>query len=120
MPLGDEVLAGGDLLLIEGQPQDLEVLRGLQELEVESRVAPHLGKLDSERLTLLDATLDPRSSLAGKTVGGLNFPRAVRHRAGRHLAGRGDSQCRSRERTAAGGRCAAAARSARPAGTVER
>ncbi|MEQ8206788.1 MAG: SLC13 family permease [Woeseia sp.] len=83
MPDGDEILAGGDLLLIEGQPEDLEVLRGLQELEVESRVAPHLGKLESERLTLMDATLDPRSSLAGKTVGELNF----RERYGLELAG---------------------------------
>jgi di/tricarboxylate transporter len=83
MPLGDEQLAGGDLLLIEGQPEDLEVLRGLQELDVESRVAPHLGKLESGRLTLMDATLDPRSSLAGKTVGELNF----RERYGIELAG---------------------------------
>ena len=83
MPGSDELLTGGDLLLIEGQPQDMEVLRGLQELEIESRVGPHLGKLDSERLTLLDATLDPRSSLAGKTVGELNF----RERYGIELAG---------------------------------
>ncbi len=83
MPLGDEQLAGGDLLLIEGQLEDLEVLRGLQELEVESRVAPHFGKLETERLTLMDATLDPRSSLAGKTVGELNF----RERYGIELAG---------------------------------
>lgn len=83
MPHGDEILTGGDLLLIEGQPEDLEVLRGLQELEIESRVAAHLGKLESERLTLMDATLDPRSSLAGKTVSELNF----RERYGIELAG---------------------------------
>jgi di/tricarboxylate transporter len=83
MPRGREVLTGGDLLLIEGQPEDLEVLRGLQELEIETRVASHLGALDSERLTLTDATLDPRSSLAGKTVGELNF----RERYGIELAG---------------------------------
>ncbi len=83
MPGSDETLTGGDLLLIEGQPEDMEVLRGLQELEIESRVGAHLGKLESERLTLLDATLDPRSSLAGKTVGELNF----RERYGIELAG---------------------------------
>ncbi|MFQ5548842.1 MAG: SLC13 family permease [Woeseia sp.] len=73
MPRGDEVLAGGDLLLIEGQPEDLDVLRGLQELEIDTKEAPNLGAFDSERLTLMDATLDPRSRLAGKTVGELNF-----------------------------------------------
>ena len=83
MPHGDELLEGGDLLLIEGQHEDLDVLRGLQELEVETKVAPNLGALESERLTLMDATLDPRSSLAGRTVGELNF----RERYGIELAG---------------------------------
>jgi len=73
MPRGDELLSGGDLLLIEGQPEDLDVLRGLQELEIDTKVSPNLGAFKSERLTLMDATLDPRSRLAGKTVGELNF-----------------------------------------------
>ena len=83
MPLDDEDLQGGDLLLIEGQPSDLDVLTGLQELEIETTVSPNLGALDSERLTLMDATLDPRTSLAGRTVGELNF----RERYGIELAG---------------------------------
>jgi di/tricarboxylate transporter len=83
MPRGDEVLDGGDLLLIEGQHEDLDVLRGLQELDIDTKVSPHLGALESERLTLMDATLDPRSSLASKTVGELNF----RERYGIELAG---------------------------------
>ena len=83
MPRGDEVLDPGDLLLIEGQPEDLDVLRGFQELKIDTRVPANLGALDSERLTLLDATLDPRSRLAGKTVGELNF----RERYGIELAG---------------------------------
>ncbi len=73
MPRGDEILTGGDLLLVEGQPEDLDVLRGLQELEIDTKVSPNLGSFKSERLTLMDATLDPRSRLAGKTVGELNF-----------------------------------------------
>jgi len=83
MPRGDEVLLGGDLLLIEGQPSDLDVLRGLQEFEIETAVPANLGAFESERLTLMDATLDPRSSLAGLTVGELNF----RERYGIELAG---------------------------------
>ena len=73
MPRGDEVLFGGDLLLIEGQQVDLDVLRGMQELEIDTKVPGNLGSLESERLTLMDATLDPRSSLAGRSVGELNF-----------------------------------------------
>ncbi len=83
MPRSDEELAGGDLLLIEGQPVDLDVLRGLQELEIDSSVPANLRTFESERLTLMDATLDPRSSLAGLTVGELNF----RERYGIELAG---------------------------------
>ncbi len=83
MPRGDEVLEGGDLLLIEGQPVDLDVLRGLQDLEIDTSVPANLGTFDSERLTLMDATLDPRSDLAGKTVGEMNF----RERYGIELAG---------------------------------
>lgn len=83
MPRSTEVLLGGDLLLIEGQHEDLDVLRGLQELEVETKLSPNVHALDSERLTLMDATLDPRSNLAGKTVGELNF----RERYGIELAG---------------------------------
>ncbi len=83
MPRGDEVLLGGDLLLIEGQHSDLDVLRGLQELEIDTKVPANVSAFESERLTLMDATLDPRSSLAGMTVGELNF----RERYGIELAG---------------------------------
>ena len=83
MPRGDEVLLGGDLLLIEGQHSDLDVLRGLQELEIDTKVPANITPFESERLTLMDATLDPRSSLAGRTVGELNF----RERYGIELAG---------------------------------
>ncbi len=83
MPRGDTVLEAGDLLLIEGQPGDLDVLRGLQELELDTKVPASMGTFESERLTLMDATLDPRTSLAGSTAGELNF----RERYGIELAG---------------------------------
>jgi len=83
MPHGDEVLFGGDLLLIEGQHGDLDVLRGLQELEIDTKVPANVSAFESERLTLMDATLDPRSALAGRSVGELNF----RERYGIELAG---------------------------------
>lgn len=72
MPEPDQSLKGGDLLLIQGREEDLDVLRGLQELEVQ-RGAPNLNTLESERLSLLEATLDPRSSLAGQPVPDVEF-----------------------------------------------
>jgi di/tricarboxylate transporter len=83
MPRGDEVLLGGDLLLLEGQYSDLDVLRGLQDLEIDTKVPANVSAFESERLTLMDATLDPRSTLAGRTIGELNF----RERYGIELAG---------------------------------
>lgn len=72
MPPPEEVIMGGDLLLIQGRPEDLDVLRGLQELQVEDRVSPNLNIFESDRLATLEATLAPQSPLAGKTVGQLN------------------------------------------------
>jgi len=73
MPEPDEPLTGGDLLLLQGREEDLDVLRGLQDLEIEQDDLPNVDVLDSDRLTLLEATLDPRSSLAGQPVSELNF-----------------------------------------------
>ena len=66
MPPPEEVILGGDLLLIQGRPEDLDVLRGLQELQVEDRVSPNLNIFESDRLALLKPTLAPQSPLAGK------------------------------------------------------
>jgi di/tricarboxylate transporter len=73
MPAADVPLRGGDLLLIQGQEEDLDVLRGLQELEVETERGQQFNVLDSDRLSLVEATLEPRSSLIGQPVTNLNF-----------------------------------------------
>jgi di/tricarboxylate transporter len=73
MPEPDQALRGGDLLLIQGREEDLDVLRGLQELAIQRGTQPNLNVLESERLSLLEATLDPRSSLVGKPLSEINF-----------------------------------------------
>ena len=73
MPEPDQSLKGGDLLLIQGREEDLDVLRGLQELEVQSGAQPNLNAFESDRLSLLEATLDPRSSLAGQPLSEFSF-----------------------------------------------
>ncbi len=83
LPPDSETLHGGDLLLMQGEAADMDVLRGLQALEIESRVSPNLKGFQSERLIMQDATLDPRSALAGRTVAELNF----RERYGLEVAG---------------------------------
>jgi di/tricarboxylate transporter len=73
MPNPDEVLLGGDLLLIQGRPEDLDVLRGLQELEIGGSVPRTLNVFDSDRLATVETTLAPQSPLAGMLVSDVNF-----------------------------------------------
>jgi di/tricarboxylate transporter len=73
MPEPDELLLGGDLMLLQGHPEDLDELRGLQELEIDSDVSPQFSTYESDRLGLLEATLNPQSELAGKAISKINF-----------------------------------------------
>jgi len=73
MPEADLPLKGGDLLLIQGREEDLDVLRGLQELEIERDSQPAYNVLESDRLGVVEATLDPRSRLVGQRVADLAF-----------------------------------------------
>jgi di/tricarboxylate transporter len=73
MPEPDELLLGGDLLLLQGRPEDLDELRGLQELEIEDMVSPMLTTYESDRLALLEATLSPQSTLANTPISEINF-----------------------------------------------
>ncbi|MCC5868621.1 MAG: SLC13 family permease [Gammaproteobacteria bacterium] len=83
MPDPDQALRGGDLVLIQGRPDDVEVLRGLQELNAEETNVPVIGEFQSDRLAMMEATLDPRSTLVGKPVQDTNF----RDRYGLELVG---------------------------------
>ena len=73
MPEPDQPLRGGDVLLMQGRRQDLDVLRGLQELEIQRGGHTHLNALESDRLGLMEATLEPRSGLAGRPLTDINF-----------------------------------------------
>jgi di/tricarboxylate transporter len=73
LPESDEVLQADDRLLVRGKPEDLDVFRGLQHLEIESGSAPGLQALESDEVGLVEATLSPRSRLVGKTLPQLEF-----------------------------------------------
>ena len=73
MPEPDQPLRGGDVLLMQGRRQDLDVLRGLQELEIQRGGHTHLNALESDRLGLMEAILEPRSGLAGRPLTDINF-----------------------------------------------
>ncbi|NND55116.1 MAG: SLC13 family permease [Gammaproteobacteria bacterium] len=73
MPEPDEILLGGDLLLLQGRPEDFDELRGLQELDIESTVSAQLSNYESDRLAMLEVTLAPQSDFAGKLISEINF-----------------------------------------------
>jgi len=73
LPPADVPLIGGDLLLIQGREEDLDALRGLQELEIDTDKEAQLNVLEGDRLSLTEATLEPRSSLIGKPLTELNL-----------------------------------------------
>ncbi len=73
MPDPQEVLRGGDRLLVKGKRADLGVVAGLQSLEIDTRVPSDLGEIESEEIGLVEAVLSPHTTLAGKTLRDLNF-----------------------------------------------
>jgi len=73
LPESDERLRAEDRLLVRGKPEDLDVFRGLQDLEIESGSARGLQALESDDVGLVEVTLSPRSRLVGKTLPQLEF-----------------------------------------------
>ncbi len=73
MPNPDSSLAPNDLLLVKGTPEELQLLRGLQSLTVESQPLPDLSALESEDVSLAEIVLSPQTRLVGKTLRELHF-----------------------------------------------
>jgi len=73
MPEPEEPIQAGDTLLVEGKPEDVRLLNGLHELEIEEETTPRVLDLESERVGLAEAVLSPRSHLPGKTLRQVHF-----------------------------------------------
>ncbi|MFO7523931.1 MAG: SLC13 family permease [Ignavibacteriaceae bacterium] len=73
MPGPDEIIQSGDRLIISCSKNDLELLRGLQELKIENEPAAKIDDLESEQVGLIEISLAPRSNVAGKTLREIHF-----------------------------------------------
>ena len=73
MPEAEERLSAGDRLLILGKRDDLNVLQGLEQLEIEQEDLPDLNDLESARIGLVEGMLSPQTTLAGKTLRQIHF-----------------------------------------------
>lgn len=67
------VVEAGDLLLIQGREEDLDVLRGLQQLETLEDATPYLRVFDEGQLEMVEAALHPHAHINGKTVADLGL-----------------------------------------------
>jgi di/tricarboxylate transporter len=73
MPSPQERLEVDDILIVMGDPEILKILHCLQNLDLEEQVQTDLERLESDEVGVAEVTLSPRTSVAGKTVGELNF-----------------------------------------------
>lgn len=73
VPDPQEKLLGGDTLLVNGQREDLAALQAFRSLEFEGEPSFDLRNLESEKVGLVEAVLSPRSTLAGMTLGQIQF-----------------------------------------------
>jgi di/tricarboxylate transporter len=73
MPSVDELVLPGDIVLLDGSPSDLEVLKGLSELEVSEQTERLLATLESQQIGVTEVLLSLRSTLVGRTLGELLF-----------------------------------------------
>lgn len=72
MPEPEDRLLENDQLLVQCKAEDLTVLAGLSELEIDQQL-PTTQMLESEDVGLVEAVLSPRTSLAGKTLRQIHF-----------------------------------------------
>ncbi len=73
LPASEEIIQAGDLLLIQGRESDLDMLRGLQQLERLDDVSSYLAVFEQGELDLVEATLHPHSKFVGRRVEDLQF-----------------------------------------------
>jgi di/tricarboxylate transporter len=66
-------LAADDILLVWGTAANLNILRGLQTLEIVDQAPPSEATLESDEVGLTEVVLSPQTTLVGKTLRQLHF-----------------------------------------------
>jgi di/tricarboxylate transporter len=72
-PGPEEVLAAGDVLVVKGRPEALEVMRGLQSLQVERDAEQPMEAVESTAVGLAVVAIAPNASVAKRTLRELRF-----------------------------------------------
>ena len=72
-PGPDQTFQAGDLLVVKGNPEDLEIMRGLQALEVERKADRDVAALESARVGLAVVAISPTAGIARSSLRDLHF-----------------------------------------------
>ena len=72
-PTPGTILETADLLLLEGDPENLAILRGLQGLSIKRQLHMEQITLESESVAMVEAVLSPHTSLVKKTLRDVHF-----------------------------------------------
>jgi len=73
MPTPEFEILDRDLLLVQGTFENLEVLKGIQQLEVEKVSVNPINMLNDEQIALSELILAPRSSLTDQKIADIEF-----------------------------------------------
>jgi di/tricarboxylate transporter len=73
MPSPQEIVQADDLLVLQGAPRDLDVLKGLQDLEIADQTSSLVAELESQQIGVTEVLLSPRCTLAGRSLADLLF-----------------------------------------------
>lgn len=73
LPGPEEILQVEDRLTLHGRREDLLLIRSLQELEIQFPDKKETGILESDKVTLAEVTLSPKSKIVGRTPADLQF-----------------------------------------------
>jgi len=72
LPEPEEIIAAGDYLLVQGTAENIQALRGLEELIID-RSKPAIEELETANIGLTEVVLSPHTTLAGKDLNQLHF-----------------------------------------------
>ncbi len=67
------ILQAGDRLVVGGRPVDIEVMRGLDSIQIDRKVDTKLEEIESGGMQIVEVMLSPYTTLAGKTLQELRF-----------------------------------------------
>ena len=68
LPEPETILQSGDKLTLHSRQENLDTLRGLQQLQIETSAKSDASILEAEDIELIEATLAPNSKYAGKNA----------------------------------------------------